>query len=128
MNAKDFVVDDSREWNVVEDLGAVLPHADRAVLSETLVVEAVHLGDLPRLVIATYERDAIRVAHFERQQEQERLDRVEAAIDEIAEEQVVRLGYVATDAKQLFQIVELSVNVAANGDRRVDFLYVALLG
>lgn len=128
MNAKYLVVNNRRQGDVVEDLGAVLPHGNGAVLAQTLVVEAIDLGDLTRLVIAAYERDTIGIANLEREQEQERLDRVEATIDKVAKEQVVGLGHVAAHAEQLFQIVELTVYVAANGDRRVDFLNIALLG
>lgn len=53
-------------------------------------------------MIAANERDAIGIAHFERQQQQKRLDRVEATIDEIAEEKIVRIGHVTADLEVLF--------------------------
>ena len=37
-----------------------------------LIVEAVHLRDLPRLVVATDESDAVGVSDLERKQQQER--------------------------------------------------------
>ena len=128
VHAEDLLVDDGRQADVVEDLRAVLPHANRAVLAQALVVEAVHLGDLTRLVVAAYERDAVRIAHLEREQEQKGLDAVEAAVDKVAQEQVVGLGHVASDPEELLQIVELAVYVAAYGDGRVHLLHVALLG
>ena len=128
VHAEDLVVDYGRQADVVEHLGAVLPHRDRAVLAQALVVEAVDLSDLARLVVAPDERDAVRVAHFEREQQQEGLHRVEAAVDEVAQEQVVGLGHVAAHAEQLLQVVELAVYVAADGHRRVHLLHVALLG
>lgn len=84
MNAENLVVNDSGKRNVVENLSAVLPDTNRAVLSQALVIEPVYLGDLSRLVIAANERDAVGIADFECEQEQERLDRVEAAVDEVA--------------------------------------------
>ena len=124
--AKDLAVDDGAQAQVVEDLGAVTPHGDRAVFAQTLVVKAVDLRDLPRLVIAPDERDAIRITNFQGQQEQKGLYGVEAAIDKVAHEEVICIGDVAADFEELFEVVELSVDVAADGDGRVDALDVGL--
>ena len=86
----------------------------RAVLAQALVVEAVHLRDLPRLVVAADERDAVGVAHFECEEQQECLDRVEPAVDEIAHEKVVGVGAVVADEEELLEVVELAVDVAAD--------------
>ena len=59
--AAHLAIDDGREGEVVEDLGAVPPHGDRAVLAEALVVEAVHLGDLPGLVVPSDQGDPVWV-------------------------------------------------------------------
>ena len=75
------------------------------------------LRDLARLVVAPDERDAVRVAHLEREQQQERLDAVEAAVDKVAHEEVVRVGHVAAHLEQLLQVVELAVDVPAYLER-----------
>lgn len=54
MHAKNLAVDDSREGEVVEYFGAVPPDRDGTVFPEALVIEAIHLRDLPRLVVTTY--------------------------------------------------------------------------
>lgn len=64
MDAEDTAVDDSSEGEVVEDLAAVAPDVRGAVLALALVEEAVHLRDLPRLVVPPDERDPVGVAHF----------------------------------------------------------------
>ena len=84
VHAEDAAVDDGAEGEVVEDLAAPAPDVGGAVLALALVVEAVDLGDLPGLVVAADERDALGVADFEREKEQEGLDGVEAAVDEVA--------------------------------------------
>lgn len=84
MYAKHPPIHDRAQVEVVEHLAAVAPHAGRAVLAHALVVEAVHLGDLPRLVVAADEGDAVGVAHLEGEEEEEGLDRVEAAVDVVA--------------------------------------------
>lgn len=50
----------SGEGEVIKDLRAVLPRVGVAVLLLAFVVEAVHLGDLPALVIAPQQRDLVR--------------------------------------------------------------------
>lgn len=65
MNAEDFPVDDRREAEIVEDLGAVAPDGDRAVLSQALIVEAVDLCDLTGFVISSDQRDAVGIADLE---------------------------------------------------------------
>lgn len=84
MDAKDTSVDDGAEGEVVEDLAAPAPDVGRAVLALALVVEPVHLRDLARLVVAADEGDPLGVAHFEREQKQEGLHAVKAAVDEVA--------------------------------------------
>lgn len=58
-----------RQSQVVEHFTAVPPDVGAAVLSLTLVVETVHLGDLPRLMVPSNEGDAIGVADFEGEKE-----------------------------------------------------------
>ena len=89
------------------------PNIDAAVLAQALVVEAVDLGDLPALVVAADQRDAVGVADLEGQEEEEGLDGVVAPIDEVAEEEVVLVGTLAPDLEQLDEVVELPVDVAA---------------
>mmetsp|Transcript_39431 Transcript_39431/g.127608 ORF Transcript_39431/g.127608 Transcript_39431/m.127608 type:complete len:282 (-) Transcript_39431:86-931(-) len=108
VHAEDLVLDQRRERQVVEDLCAVPPDVDRAVLAQALVVKAVHLRDLPRLVVAPQQRDPVRPAGLEQQQQRHRLDRVVAAVDEIAHEDVARLRAGASAVEQLQQVVELA--------------------
>ena len=51
VHAQNAVVDQRGEGEVIEDVGAVAPHVDTAILAQALVVKAVHLRDLPTLVV-----------------------------------------------------------------------------
>lgn len=135
MHAKDTAVDDSSEGEVVEDLAAVAPDVRGAVLALALVEEAVHLRDLPRLVVPPDERDPVGVAHFVGEQQEESLDGVEPAVDEVAcvcavgaceygrrrrkeregrtHEEVVRVRTEPADLEELHHIPELAMNVPA---------------
>mmetsp|Transcript_3560 Transcript_3560/g.6810 ORF Transcript_3560/g.6810 Transcript_3560/m.6810 type:complete len:278 (+) Transcript_3560:505-1338(+) len=113
--AENLVLDERREGEIVENLGAVAPDVDRAVLAQALVVKAVDLRDLAALVVAADERHALRVPHFEREQQQKRLDRVVAAVDKVAHEDVVDRRDLPADVEELEQVVELAVDVADDG-------------
>ena len=110
---------------MVEDLGAVPPHVYAAVLEQALIVEAIDLRDLARLVAAD-ERDAVGVARLEEEHERRALERIVAAVDVIAEEEIVGERRRPRDAKELKQIVELPVGVADDDDRRGRVAHVLL--
>lgn len=51
---------------------------------------------------------------LEGEQQQEGLDTVEAAVDEVAHEQVVGVWHIAAHLEQLTEVIELTVDVATN--------------
>lgn len=46
MKAEDLVVDEGREWKVVEEVGEVLPNIRISIFSKAFVVEAIDLRNL----------------------------------------------------------------------------------
>lgn len=52
VEAEDLAVHQSSQGQEIEQVGEVLPYGRVAVLAKTFVIEAVYLGDLPRLVVA----------------------------------------------------------------------------
>ena len=83
MHAEDLRRDDGSNGQAIEDIDEGFPCL-QVTPSFAFVVEAVDLGDLPGLVVATDEGDALGVADFEGEEEEEGLDAVEAAVDEVA--------------------------------------------
>jgi len=71
------------EGQVVKDLSAVLPGVGAGVLLLALVVEAVHLSDLARLVVATQQRDLLRIPRLEYQEQGKGLQAVVASVDKV---------------------------------------------
>merc|ERR1712223_679821 len=78
-------------------------------------------------MIATEERDAVRPLQFKTEKQLECLDRVVAAVDEITHEDVASVRDLATLFKELKQVMELPMNITANGDRRAHGLHIAFL-
>ena len=65
VDAQNLVFDKSRQAQVVEDLRAVTPHVHRSVFAKALVVEAVHLSDLPTFVVAPDQCYSIRIPNLQ---------------------------------------------------------------
>ena len=60
-----LIFDKSGEGEVVEEVGEVTPNVGIPVFAEALVVEAIHLCDLARLVVAADEVYVVGVVQFE---------------------------------------------------------------
>lgn len=60
-----LVIDKSGKWEVVEKVCKVLPYIGVSILSQALIVESVHLCDLPRLVVSSEDGDTIAIADLE---------------------------------------------------------------
>ena len=86
----------------------------------TLVVEPVHLRDLPRLVVAPQNRDAIAIAQLERDEQGDRLNRVVPTVDVVAHEEVVGVGGVAADAEEFGEVVLMSRSTRKCVDRQAE--------
>ena len=86
-----------------------------------------HLGDLARLVIATENGDSLGVAHLQGNEQSDSLNRVIAAIDVVTHEKVVCARWLASNFEKLPQIVELAVDITANGHRRFNNGNIGLL-
>jgi hypothetical protein len=80
-------------------------------------------------VVAADERDSVGVSYFETEEEEERLERVEAAVNKVAcpfvsssddasvvshtHEEVVCVWDIAANAEQLHEVMKLTVNISA---------------
>mmetsp|Transcript_16148 Transcript_16148/g.37642 ORF Transcript_16148/g.37642 Transcript_16148/m.37642 type:complete len:292 (-) Transcript_16148:107-982(-) len=72
--AENLAIDRGRERQVVEHLHKHEPHGGRAVLPKALVVKAVHLRNLPRLVVTTEQTNPARISNLEQDAQLRALD------------------------------------------------------
>ena len=86
-----------------------------------------HLCDLSALVVASQNRNSILEAYFQCNQQSDCLDTVVATIDVVTHEQVVGIGRLTANLEKLTQVVELTMNVTADGDRCTHLLHVWLI-
>ena len=87
-----LVLNESGKGKIVEQVREVPPDIRVAVLPQALVVEAIHLRDLPRFVVSAQDRHAVAIAQFESNEKRDSLNRVVSSVDIITHEEVVRVG------------------------------------
>jgi len=73
MQTEDLAFDDSGEGEVVEEFGELLPDVGVAVLAQALVVESIHLSNLPALVVPSQDSYPIAISDLQRNQQSHRL-------------------------------------------------------
>ena len=61
MDAEDLALNDGTDTKIIENLGAVFPRVDVAILAHGLLIETVDASNTTRLVVTTEKSDAIRV-------------------------------------------------------------------
>lgn len=117
MHAEDLVVDNGSNSQVVKHLSKRPPDIERPILSDAFIIEAIDLGDEAGLVVAPQQSYPVSVPHLQCQQHQEGLDAVSPSVHIVPEEDIVSVGWVAPNFKKLQKVVQLSVDISANGDR-----------
>ncbi len=83
-----------------------------------------HLCDLSALVVTSENGDSILEAHLKSDQKRDSLDRVVATIDVVTHKEVVGVGRLSSNLEELAQIMELTVNVTADGHWGAHLLHV----
>mmetsp|Transcript_7045 Transcript_7045/g.18173 ORF Transcript_7045/g.18173 Transcript_7045/m.18173 type:complete len:311 (+) Transcript_7045:154-1086(+) len=127
VHAQHHPIHQRSQAQIIKHLHAVPPHVECVVLSQALIVEPVNLRDLPRLVVPPYQKYPVRVPHLECQEQEKGFHRVQAPVDEVTHEQVVRARAVAAHFEELQHVEKLPVNVAAYRHGAVYCLHVGLL-
>lgn len=119
VHAQNPRLDEARDGHAVERVGEQLPNLHR-VAALTLVVEAIDAVDRRALVVAAQKEKVVWEFDLVGHQQQNRLERLATAVDVVAEENVILLRRKAREVKKTEEIVVLSVDVAADADRRED--------
>jgi len=127
VNAEDLAFYNGSNSEEIEHFGAVLPGVGVTILAHGLVVETVHLGDLACLVVSSEQSDMARVLQFEAEEILEGLNGIEPAIDKITHEDVAGVWDVTALVKEFEQVMELTMDVTADGDWGRHGLHIALL-
>ena len=65
MQAENFLFNHSGKGKVIKEVSEVFPHIRIPVLSQTLIIETIHLCDLTWLMISTEDGNAVLVSHLQ---------------------------------------------------------------
>ena len=90
MHADDLVVNDGRTGQTIEGVAELLPHLDR-IATTAFVVKAVNAINAGAFVVASEQEKVFRVLDLVGKQQRDHLERLLAAVDVVAEEEVVGL-------------------------------------
>jgi hypothetical protein len=82
--AEDLVVDNHAQREVVEHIRKIMPYIGIAILARTLGIEAVGLGDTPRLVVTADKVNSIRVSKLQTDKEGNSFDTEKTAVDVVS--------------------------------------------
>ena len=121
---EDFAFDEGCERQIIKEVCEIFPDGGVAVFPQTLVVEAVDLGDLSGLVVASENGDSVSVANLHAHQKSHSFHGIVAAVDVVAHEEVVGVWRDAANFEEFHEVVELAVDVAADGDGAADGLHI----
>lgn len=65
MHTEDFVIDDSCDGKIVENISKRAPNIQRPVFFDALIIETVDLSDQSRLMVTSQQRNSATVSDFE---------------------------------------------------------------
>ena len=125
MQAEDLVLDNSSQRKEVKQIGVIFPDIGVSVLPQTLIVEPIHLSNLPRLVVSSQDRDPILESHLQRNQQSHSLNRVVASVHVVTHKEIIRVWGPPSNLEELHEIMELPVDISAHSNRAFHWLHVA---
>ena len=65
MHAKNLILDDCSERDVIEKIGEHCPDIFTAKFFDTFIIEAVNLGDSSGFMVSTGKSNSFRISNFE---------------------------------------------------------------
>jgi len=112
VHTDDLVVNSCTYWQAIEDIDESFPHLD-VVASLALIVEAIDSANRGRLMVSPQEEKVLRVLDLVRKKQANRLQRLLAPINIIAQEQIVCLWWETCMVEDPQQVVELAMDISA---------------
>ena len=116
MKTENLFLNNCRHRDVVKKICKHNPYIFISKFFLAFLVKTVHLRNSSRLVVASGQVHPLRIADFQSHQKRDGLNGVVTSIDEISHEKIIGEGRVASDGEKFDEIVELSVDVSADGD------------
>lgn len=121
VHREDLLVNDCSDRQAVEAVRKCLPQLD-VVAPLAFVVESVDAVDAGALVVSAQDEEVLWVLDLVGEQEADRFERLLAAINVIAEEEVVGFWWEPAVLEQTQEVIVLSVDVTADLEGYVSLL------
>lgn len=127
VDAENFIFDKGSQRKVVKSLVEILPWSWTSVLFHDFIVESIHSGNLPGLMISPEQNDVFGVFKLITEEEFDGLDGIVPSINKIADEDIPWSWKLSSNLKEFKYVIKLAMNVSANDDRGFSFMHVWLL-
>ena len=82
MKAEELILDNSREWQVIEELVEVFPNIWASIFAATFIIKTIILTDFSALMVPPQDGDPVLVANLEGDKESHGLNRVVTYIED----------------------------------------------
>ena len=125
METENLPLNNSGHGDIIEQICEHLPDLLAPEFLKALLVEAIDLGNSSGFVVASGEVDTFGVPDFECHKQGDGLNGVVASIDEISHEEVVGEGHISADREEFDKIMQLPMDIPADGNRGLDRYGVA---
>lgn len=88
MDAENFSFNNGTDTEVVENFCAVFPWISVSILSNGLIIESIHGGDLSGFVVTSEQSDVGWILELKAEQKLECLNRIITSVDKVSHEDV----------------------------------------
>jgi hypothetical protein len=116
MEAEYLVFDNCGERNIIKEIGKHCPRCLASILLHAFFVEAIYLRNSSGLMVSSGEVNTFGIPNLESNEQGYSFYRIVPPVNEVAHEQIVSKGDISADGEELDQIMELSMDISANGD------------
>ena len=125
MHAEILTVHDRGEGQAIEALHASVVDL-LSILDEAFGLEGKILAQMPTFVVTPDQMDRVTIKQFQRPEVENDLDAEIPAIHVIAEKKITGFVRLTTNFEELYQVVELPMNITANGDGSGNLQHILL--
>lgn len=127
MKPHNLIFNKCGERQIVKKIGEIFPNVGVSILAQTLIVKAVNLRNLSGFMVSSKNEYSAWKSDFKAYQKRDGFYAIVSSIDIIAKEEVVSVRCLSPNSKKLHKIMKLSVNIATDGNRCINFLNIFLL-
>ena len=120
MHAENSILNHGTNRQVVEDLSEGLPKS-QGIDSFTLIIKPINSINRRTFMITSKQEEILRIFDFIAKQKDYSLETLLASVNIVSQEEIISGLWSSIQLEQLNQIIELSMNISKDSQRRTQF-------